>query len=278
MLVKLMIRLLPSRFPGKVRLANLLLKPYLTDGDRQIPGPHRTSFLVPSVREPIAFHLLIDGDYEKATWKAIRPYIPKGGTFLDVGANIGLFTVKAAHAVGPTGSVIAVEASPRIYQYLSRNISQLKHYKVKAHHLALGEYDVNDAAFYEAPLSHFGMGARTPQFGTTSTSIPLRSLDSLLSSLEVHQVDVIKLDVEGFEASVLRGATTVLTNQLLLPVIIFEVLTWAESRAGEVPGESQRILLERGYTLFEVKSNGDTTLIRTRVLPEGMVLALPPKA
>lgn len=55
---------------------------------------------VPCLREPVAFSILIDGTYEEATWEAIKGYLPRDGVFVDVGANVGLFSLQAAKYFG----------------------------------------------------------------------------------------------------------------------------------------------------------------------------------
>ena len=59
---------------------------------------------------------------------------------------------------------------------------------------------------------------------------------------------MIKIDVEGYEADVLRSSRRLLTGEHP-PAVIFEQLTWAEERAGYAPGEAQRILMEHGYVV-----------------------------
>src|SRR5262245_25225023 len=62
------------------------------------------------------------GQWEPAITQYVRTRLRAGDTFIDVGANIGYFTLLASRLVGPTGHVYAIEASPSIYQRLTRNV------------------------------------------------------------------------------------------------------------------------------------------------------------
>jgi hypothetical protein len=77
-------------------------------------------------------------------------------------------------------------------------------------------------------------------------------LDTLLEAEGITQVDLLKVDVEGFEAGVFQGAEGLLTGTRP-PVVLFEFCDWAEERtlAGSI-GEAQRILLDWGYTLWRL--------------------------
>jgi hypothetical protein len=79
-----------------------------------------------------------------------------------------------------------------------------------------------------------------------------RTLDSLAAEMEVQQIDVIKIDVEGAELGALQGAARILTTKRP-SVIMFELADWAETRiSGQRPGDAQAALLARGYRLFRL--------------------------
>jgi hypothetical protein len=73
----------------------------------------RNRFLVPDLREPIALHLFVDGSYEKQTRSFILDRLSTGDVFIDIGANIGVFTVPAAKKVGIHGRVSAIGIATR---------------------------------------------------------------------------------------------------------------------------------------------------------------------
>src|SRR4030095_2796953 len=82
--------------------------------------------------------------------------------------------------------------------------------------------------------------------------VPAQTLDDILGEESIERVDLLKMDVEGFEAAVLQGARKLL-NSHDAPLILFEFCDWAEARVpgGEV-GNAQRLLLEWGYRLWRL--------------------------
>jgi FkbM family methyltransferase len=205
-------------------------------------------FLVPHLCEPIGFELFIHGDYEPLTRRYILKNLPQGGTFVDVGANIGIFTVPGAKRVGPRGRVLAVEASPRAFRYLEHNVRLNRLENVEPRHCAA--YDRNDEiAFWEAPADHFGMGSVSPQFHDCPIPLSARTLDTLLAEIGIGHVDVLKVDVEGCEAAVFLGAERLLTGPEP-PFVLFEFCDWAEARAARGrSGGAQDVLREYGYQI-----------------------------
>ena len=127
-------------------------------------------------------------------------------------------------------------------QYNLRNVEQ-----VKCIHCAVAECEKGKVKFYEAPDSSFGMGSLAPQFSGEFIEVDTTTLDRCVPKLTSERVAVIKVDVEGFEWGVFKGAEFLLRRDK--PTVIFEFLDWAESRAGFETGAAQQLLLDQGYTL-----------------------------
>ena len=237
--------------PGKARLAKTLLDRSLCDKDVEIDASG-CQWIVPSLREPIAFHLLINGVYEPETIKLLPDHLDSGAVFVDVGANIGAFTVLASKKVGSGGKVIAIEPSPRIFPYLEKNISLNHLSNVRTKQCAACDLDAQQLRFYEAPVDHFGMGSLAPQFHEASVSVAAQTLDHILAEEKIKHVNILKVDVEGFEAAVFKGARQLLTGKNP-PLIVFELCDWAEARVpkGKV-GDAQQVLKEWGYQIWSL--------------------------
>src|SRR5205823_6673652 len=86
-----------------------------------------------------------------------------------------------------------------------------------------------DTIFYPAPVDHFGMGSRAPQFNAVPITIRSATLDSLVQKFNLTSIDLLKIDVEGFELDVLKGAARLLERRKP-PLIVFEFCDWAEAR------------------------------------------------
>jgi FkbM family methyltransferase len=246
------LRLLPVAMPGKTRLAKRLLGSSLRTGDLWLSSRDGFLFAVPSLREPVGFYLLIDGVYEREAVDFVLKSLRLGATFLDVGANIGVFTLPAARKVGATGRVIAIEPSPFVFPYLERNVAANDLSNVGLLRCAAFNRDDDRIPFYEAPADHFGMGSLGQQFSSTAVEVPTCTLDHIMVEQQIQRVDFIKIDVEGFEAKVFEGATKLLTGDQPPPVL-FEFCDWAEARVpdGEV-GAAQKVLLDHGYRIWRL--------------------------
>ena len=165
------LRMIPPRTRGKTRLARLLLPLLAREGETIIALAGGERLLVPSVREPVAFQCLIDGIYEPELIGLLNPYLPRGGTFLDVGANVGVFTLAAARVAGPLGRVIAIEASPEVGMFLARNIAANDCRNVTFVAKAAADSGPRRLSFWPAPKEKFGMGALAPQFGVAGITL-----------------------------------------------------------------------------------------------------------
>ena len=239
--------------PGKSRLARRLLGSFLKIGNVTVHSRDGSSFLVPSLTEPIGFYLLVDGVYEPTTAAFLSHALTLGSSFVDVGANIGVFAILGARKVGNAGKVVAVEPSRTIFPYLTRNVQANNCVNISTQHCAAYDSGNGLHAFYEAPPERFGMGSLAPQFSAQPTWVYTRRLDSILTDLGMSHVDILKIDVEGFEAAVLRGARHLLRNCDGLS-IIFEFCDWAEARVPQgCIGDSQRVLRSYDYSIWRLE-------------------------
>ena len=179
----------------------------------------------------------------------LEKILSPGKTFVDAGANFGIYTLVASALVGPAGRVISFEPSVQSFPVLQRNIALNRLRNVAAFRLAL--CDKRGAArLYHAgdPVSH-SLG-KDPAWRGEGEDVATETLDHLIEQDEIQRVDVIKLDVEGAEELVLRGARKVLS--LMRPVIIFEVHPAASARLGLSSFGASNLLKELGYELTVV--------------------------
>lgn len=262
------LRALPKNMRGRWRMARAMLGKHVSSRDIRLTSRNGNVFLVPSLAEPVAFSLLVDGAYEPDTMAFIESKLPSNGFFLDVGANVGLFAVEVAGKLGAGGRVLAIEASASVCAYLVENIRASGRSNILVENVAVTAGDTAHTVFYEAPSHAFGMGSRAPQFHAAPTSRPSVSLDELLRRTKFPAPDVIKVDVEGFEADVFRGGMNCLSASCP-PTVIFEFADWAEARSGGVVGEAQRFLLDVGFELRVLERNGRLSSALESPLLEG---------
>ena len=138
--------------------------------------------------------------------------LAKGGVFVDVGANIGYFTLLASRRLGTRGSVVAVEASPRTFEFLQANVNRNQASNVRAVNVAAADRP-GVLTLYRAPDSNIGMTGLVKQAEfEVEAEVPAASLSALLRPEEIERARIIKIDVEGAEGSVLAGAASLLEH------------------------------------------------------------------
>ena len=189
------------------------------------------------------------GVYEPHVRECFDAILEPGAVYFDVGAHIGFHAVFAAHRVGPEGRVFAFEADPRVYERLARNLSQFRW--AQATNSAV--WDTTGSLTFERSStkneSGWGTVSAVRDFGKGEhVVVPSVSLDDSCRDLHLERWDAMKLDAEGSELAVLRGAQSSLEK--FRPYLIMEINSvLLEQGGGSATGVAD-FLLERGYSLF----------------------------
>ncbi|GEM_PF-1427740 len=160
---------------------------------------------VPSQEWRLAAYLERRGHPEPGLAEQMLPLLTEGATFVDVGANVGLYTVAAARAVGPTGHVVALEPTPGVAEVLRQNVQLnglLEAGTVDVHELAVGAAPgAANLAVHSSDSGHNTLF--TDGRATGEVPVDVLPLDALVPV--GTRVDVVKVDVEGAELAVLEG-------------------------------------------------------------------------
>jgi len=222
--------------------------------DIRVAGKFGINYILPNLKESISFDIFTNGIYEPETHSFLHNRIPPNGIFLDLGANIGSITLPLLKTRTDLRTV-CVEAAPWIFKYLETNInSNRNNQDIVLVNKALHERGGETLSFY-SPNDQFGKGSLSPVF--TNQAIPVTSvtIEELITEYQLPTVDLIKIDIEGFEYFAFKGGATLL-SKTNAPDILFEFVDWAEDRAGLTKGKAQQLLLDNGYTIFNVDKNG----------------------
>lgn len=149
------------------------------------------------------------GWYERPTQRALRALIRPGMTVLDVGANVGFFTLAAARWVGRTGQVIAFEPFHRNAHYLKRHVAlNGLTQRVRVEEVALAD---RTGPYGQLFVGQPASGSLVPKDrGLTGHQVRLVALDDWRRAGTLPHVDVIKMDIEGAEGMALLGMRGVL--------------------------------------------------------------------
>lgn len=140
----------------------------------------------------------------------IRSMLTRGGIYVDIGANIGDLVLAGAGAVGPGGKVFAIEAHPRTFSLMLQNVALNRRSNIYPVNAACGE------AFGWAKFSNKSSDDMN-QVGSGDLVVPIVPAQNFLPD---DQIDLVKVDVEGFELFVLKGLQDALprTRHVLLEV------------------------------------------------------------
>jgi FkbM family methyltransferase len=133
-------------------------------------------------------------------WRSLEP----GDVFVDVGANFGYFSLLAARAVGPGGSVVAVEASAATSGRLEENLRLNRADNVRVVHAAAAARE-GSIAFYRAPWNDAESTTVPTERHELEAEVRAAPLPRLLGEEELRRARIIKIDVEGGELGVLAG-------------------------------------------------------------------------
>jgi FkbM family methyltransferase len=228
----------------------LLRRPVIVQPGGGYPG---RLFLPPRFQGSGGTTIFVLGEYvehDELEW--VKRAVAEGMTFVDAGANIGVYTVLASKLAGESGAVISFEPSRTSFSVLQRNVELNKCMNVRAFRAALSDR-TGQASLYHIDNrpNVFSLGASSVE--ETSEHVDTMTLDGALAGLSVDRVHFLKLDVEGAEELVLRGAEKVLRASH--PTIMFEY-SERPSRLGLDPDGAWRLLEEAGYRLHAVDQTG----------------------
>lgn len=196
--------------------------------------------------DPVMAGAISLGEYEPETVVFFRSCLKKGMTVIDIGANLGYFTVIAAGQVGPAGKVFSYEPDPRNFNLLKKNIVTNGFKNVRAILVALSDCPGTRKLF-------FGDNQTTHSFGDKkgtgqSESVITNTLDNSLKTLDCSKIDVIKMDIEGAEPLALEGMRETIAGNPAL-IIIFEFHPKAIKRLNHSPLEFLERFKELGFSL-----------------------------
>jgi len=148
--------------------------------------------------------------YEQGRWfESEITLLPKllepGATFVDVGANLGVYSMIAAHVVGSSGRVVAFEPTPQARSLLEAAKERNGFTGLVIRREALADHIGEADLFFDAQTELASLSKSTS--GTTkSIRVPLTTLDAVHAEMDLSATSLIKLDAEGAEESILRGA------------------------------------------------------------------------
>ncbi|HEX3952311.1 MAG TPA: FkbM family methyltransferase, partial [Stellaceae bacterium] len=199
------------------------------------------------------------GAYEAIDTTFMESFLRPGMAFVDIGANIGWYSVLAAKIVGPAGVVYSFEPRPDTCSYLRRSISENKFAQVHIRQMALADKPGTlPVATYISAQSPGGTWLLTSEALQTAFQAGFQRFDvevARLDDLPIERCDLLKIDIEGAEYLALQGARQTLAR--FKPIIISEINPVALPSVSEISvADYLRFIGDLGYEAYQITAAG----------------------
>jgi FkbM family methyltransferase len=214
--------------------------------ERVVVDTSRGRFLLDPVSN-LGARLMRTGEYEPDMTRTLEHYLAPSSTFLDVGANEGYFSVIGSKLVGPAGRVIAVEPQSRLQAILSENLRLNDALRVQVVSAAISDRS-GTAPLYISPDTNTGSTslALTTAYSLPTEEVPTRTLSDLLSECRVGSVDLMKMDIEGFEYEAILGSKELFASHRI-KALALELHPSVLAKKRLNPDDITNFLRESGY-------------------------------
>lgn len=208
--------------------------------------------------EGIDLAMYLFGGFEPDTYAALQRLVRRGQTVVDIGANSGVHTLPMAVLAGDDGRVIAFEPTAPAFDRLRRNIAlnPVLSPQITAVRAYLGDGSTPRSipSFYASWRVDHKDAQHPKHFGSLADAAGAMAttLDAYLEGARIDRVDLMKIDVDGYEGQVLRGAKRMLERDR--PTLIVEVCPYALEEQGDSADSLLGLLLEHGYAFFDERT------------------------
>jgi FkbM family methyltransferase len=242
-------------FRGAGRLRTFLTKLFMpaTDGPTVISTSYGFNIIVdPTTDRGLEHFLYFYGTFEAGTLHIIRKCLRQNDAFIDVGANIGLMSLLASRLIGQKGKVYAFEPEPATFTILERNIEINRITNVRTFRIALGSASTTEIIYSNLARSRESASLIKPQSNSEGVPIQVETLDKFITTNHVADVRMMKIDVEGWELEVLRGARQLLSSPYA-PIICIEYSSVHPFYNGQILDLYEYILNINQYRIYKLE-------------------------
>jgi FkbM family methyltransferase len=190
--------------------------------------------------------------------------------FIDIGANIGYYTILSSRLVGAHGTVFSFEPNQHNFQMLAKSVALNRCENVTAHQLALGETDKRQWLYKSS--SNYGdhrFAIHEFEKNREKEMVSIMRLDSFLNALPAEKKIAIKMDVQGLETQVIRGMKRLLDERDVY-LVMAEYCPRLISLSGDDPGDMLELLRNAGFQSFLLDADGDAKQVAYHEIPNQM--------
>jgi FkbM family methyltransferase len=255
------LRVVPARLADKPQyvfhpsraMRRLMHRFIRTEGRTQVAQLPWGLPLEVNLSDSIGFSIAAGGVFDPCVTEALHRLIDPGDVVVDVGANVGYMTSLAAVRAGREGKVLAFEPHPRVYELLVRNAAGWRKAgagdSVELHRAALSDRK-GEGTLVAGPSFDANMGlaalasVEAAATGSESITVPLARLDGIAGT---ERVGLLKVDVEGHEVEVLRGASQLLASGAVRDIVFEDHESY--------PSQATAVVEAAGYELISLDND-----------------------
>jgi FkbM family methyltransferase len=197
------------------------------------------------------------GEWEPNLSAFLRSRLQPGDTFIDVGAHRGAFSLLASHLVGPQGRVVALEPTPDYHDALAAAVNTNRRTNIRTIQAAASDTAGTTTLYLEDPTNLGHTTAVRPRHVHAQFEVPMAPLPELVSDAELTTARVIKIDVEGAEAAVLRGLLPALPRLRTDVEIVTEVTPRLLAKQGESVEFILEAMRQQGFHVYRLANDYD---------------------
>lgn len=154
------------------------------------------------------FRLMMEGgEYEPEFVRCVKASLERGGVFVDIGANEGFYTILGARLTGAKGTVIAVEPQDRLIPVIEENLRLNALNDIVLVHAGISDKDGVETLYLTPDVNTGSSGFhQTQKYLVQTQFVPTLTLEQLLDQNNVESVDLMKMDIEGYEYEAILGS------------------------------------------------------------------------
>ncbi|MFG2972404.1 FkbM family methyltransferase [Streptomyces sp. NPDC048331] len=202
-------------------------------------------------------YLYLHGVWEPNLTAWIRRRLSPGDTFIDIGAHTGYYTLLASRQVGPSGRVVAIEASPVFHTSLTEAIHRNTCHNVRTANIAVADAPRTLTLYLQDAANLGNTSAVRPKTTHSSFEVKALPLPQILRPEELAAARLIKIDVEGTEASLMQGLVPAL-GQLRDDVeLVIEVTPRSLAKQGQSVNDVVGPLRAAGFHVYRIANDYD---------------------
>ena len=249
---------LASRLPGRglsklpfVSIFNAFFMYHLNPKGLLLVDIQGSKMYVDSRDTGVAPYLLEWGYYEKNETELFKKIVKKGMVILDIGANIGYYTLLAARLIGAEGKVYAFEPDPYNFSLLNKNVKINGYNNVTTVQKAVFSQSGKMQLFLDKNNLGGHSLSKANVNKSNSTSTEVTSIDDYFINSK-QKIDLVKMDVQGLEMKVIEGMDNVIKENKEIQIIL-EFWPWGLQNAGSSSPTLLNKLGEYGFTLYDIE-------------------------